>query len=694
MSETFEPRPDAQPTEGRLSAALGAAGDPPTTHAHELGVLYRFTDRLFRAEQEVDVYEAALDAILTGLRCNRASILLFDEAGAMQFVASRGLSENYQRAVAGHSPWSSGERHAEPIHIDDIGAADLAAGLKATVRAEGIEALAFIPLATNRGVIGKFMAYHDAPHAFSSDELDLALTIARQLGFAIDRKKSERSLRDSERRLERELTATQHLQSVGAVLIEGGDSSALYQEIVDAAAAIMASDFASMQMYHPDRGTNGELQLLATRGFDPAATKFWTWVRADSACTCGVALHTGRRVITSNVETCEFMAGTEDLQTSLQAGMRAVQSTPLVSRSGRLLGMISTHWRTPHNPAESDLRLLDVLARQAADLIERTQAETALRESEQRFRMVAENIDQLAWTCDRLGDATWYNKRWLDYTGLTFEEMQACGWEQVQHPDHIDRVVAGIARSRESGEPWEDTCPLRGKDGEYRWFLSRAVPIHDERGQVLRWFGSNTDITERLQAEEQRTLLINELNHRVKNTLATVQSLAMQTLREDEQNKAPLALFNSRLGALARAHDILTQENWKGAQLRQIVDQSIAPFRTTDRIDVGGPDARVTPKQALALTIALHELGTNAMKYGALSNQNGRITLAWSVADGALHMNWRENGGPPVSPPTRSGFGTRLIERSLSNDLGGDARILYLPAGVVAQMSTPLEAQG
>jgi two-component sensor histidine kinase len=276
---------------------------------------------------------------------------------------------------------------------------------------------------------------------------------------------------------------------------------------------------------------------------------------------------------------------------------------------------------------------------------------------------------------------------------LTEEDLHGPGRQTLTHPDHAARVQASFRRAVEAGQPWEDTFPLLGRDGEYRWFLSRALPIHDEHGRVARWFGTNTDITERLQAEEQRTLLINELNHRVKNTLATVQSLAMQTLREDEHNKEALALFNSRLAALSRAHDILTHENWKGAQLRQIVNQSIAPFRSTDRIDFGGPDARVTPKQALALSIALHELGTNAMKYGALSNQDGRITLAWSVDEGALHMNWREDGGPPVTPPTRSGFGTRLIERSLSNDLGGEARILYLPAGVVAQMSTPLEVR-
>lgn len=126
-----------------------------------------------------------------------------------------------------------------------------------------------------------------------------------------------------------------------------------------------------------------------------------------------------------------------------------------------------------------------------------------LQQSEERFRMLADNMAQLAWTCAELGNVTWYNQRWLDYTGLSFEEMKNWGWTKVHHPYHVDRVVASVTRSRESGEIWEDTFPLRGKDGQYRWFLSRAEPIRDEQGKLVRWFGTNTDITEQWQAEQK-----------------------------------------------------------------------------------------------------------------------------------------------------------------------------------------------
>src|SRR5262245_57106504 len=131
-----------------------------------------------------------------------------------------------------------------------------------------------------------------------------------------------------------------------------------------------------------------------------------------------------------------------------------------------------------------------------------TKAE-ALHQSQERLRMLADNMSQLAWTCDLLGNVTWYSKRWLDYTGLSFEEMRGWGWSKVQHPDHVDRVVARVKRSAETGEPWEDTFPLLGKDGQYRWFLSRALPMRDEHGNFVQWFGTNTDVTERVLAEEK-----------------------------------------------------------------------------------------------------------------------------------------------------------------------------------------------
>jgi PAS domain S-box-containing protein len=203
------------------------------------------------------------------------------------------------------------------------------------------------------------------------------------------RKQAEEALRRSEQVLERENAELKLLQSISTQLIGEGNGKALYEKIVDAAVAIMHSDYASMQLLDAKVGTTGELILLAFRGFSAQAAQFWQRVPAESGSTCAAALRTSKRVVVPDVEECEFMAGTDDLATYRETGIRAVQSTPLLSRSGQIVGMISTHWRQAHTPTERELRMFDVLARQAADLIERRRSEETLQEVEERLRMSA-----------------------------------------------------------------------------------------------------------------------------------------------------------------------------------------------------------------------------------------------------------------------------------------------------------------
>jgi two-component sensor histidine kinase len=209
---------------------------------------------------------------------------------------------------------------------------------------------------------------HDASRSFDAEDLRVMSNLSQFASAAYQ-------MLGAREQLESELRDTKRLQALSAQLLPEADISTLYEKVMDAAVSIMHSDFASIQMYYPERGSSGELRLLGFHGFESQAAKFWEWVRADSQCTCGVALRTGRRIIASDVETADFLAGTADLATYQEAGIRAVQSTPLVSRDGKLLGMISTHWRKPHQPSERDLRLFDILVRQAADIIERKQAE-------------------------------------------------------------------------------------------------------------------------------------------------------------------------------------------------------------------------------------------------------------------------------------------------------------------------------
>ncbi|CAN5794758.1 hypothetical protein BH24ACI3_BH24ACI3_05820 [soil metagenome] len=209
------------------------------------------------------------------------------------------------------------------------------------------------------------------------------------------------------------------------------------------------------------------------------------------------------------------------------------------------------------------------------DVTDRKQAEEGLSLSEQNFRLLADSMSQLAWRCDNFGEITWYNKRWLDYTGLTFEETKDWGWMRVHHPDHIDRVLAGVERTRATGEPWEDTFPLRGADGKYRWFLSRAQPIRNSEGKIVQWFGTNTDVTEeREMADELRQLSANlseadrrkneflaMLAHELRNPLAPIKN-ALQILRlsltaGDGPVRSASEMMDRQVGQLVRLVDDL-----------------------------------------------------------------------------------------------------------------------------------------
>lgn len=361
--------------------------------ADEQAALYRFTDRLYRAESINDVYDAALDAIIDALRCDRASILLFDEQGVMRFAAWRGLSENYRKAVEGHSPWKPDDRDAAPICVSDIGEADEPETLKEVVRSEGICGLSFIPVLIDGRVVGKFMVYYDRPHEFTDDETNLALTLAQQLGFSFERKHSEE---------------------------------------------------------------------------------------------------------------------------------------------------------------------------------------------------------------------------------------------------------------------------------------------------------------ERRRADEQRTVLINELNHRVKNTLATIQAIASQTFGGTNTDPEAREAFESRLIALSNAHSVLTMQSWEGAEIHQIIEQALKPHAETERFYLQGPTIRLTPRAAVAIAMGMHELATNAAKYGAFSNGAGTVAVTWAAASdpSTLKLEWKESGGPAVQVPERRGFGSQLIERSLAYDLDGKAKIDYRAEGVVCVMTGRLQSIG
>jgi two-component sensor histidine kinase len=275
--------------------------------------------------------------------------------------------------------------------------------------------------------------------------------------------------------------------------------------------------------------------------------------------------------------------------------------------------------------------------------------------------------------------------------------------EPLTIPDVVQRIdledlprVASEARDaeRRGQVRREFDYRIRLPDGAIRNVVAVSDTVVGPDGQPRRVIGVFDDVTERRRAEKRQRLLINELNHRVKNTLATVQSIAAQTLHSAPDLATAREAFEARLIALAAAHDLLTAESWHGARLTDVVASAMAPFETTQRpqISRGGPPVWLTARRALALSMALHELATNAVKYGALSRLAGHVTILWSVsAEDQLTLCWDEQGGPPVKAPERTGFGSRLVQRSLAHELDGTVAFTFAPAGVRCAISFQLQ---
>ncbi|UVC18341.1 HWE histidine kinase domain-containing protein [Mesorhizobium onobrychidis] len=238
----------------------------------------------------------------------------------------------------------------------------------------------------------------------------------------------------------------------------------------------------------------------------------------------------------------------------------------------------------------------------------------------------------------------------------------------------------------------------RRKDGSEFWAALFANPVHDKSGAIVQYFTSFVDLTRHKEEQAQSRKLIDELNHRVKNTLATVQSIVWQASRANSDPKVIREAVESRLFALSRSHNLLTRENWHGAGLLDVLHDALEPFDVTDgraeRLVIAGENIRLTTKAALALGIAFNELATNAVKYGAFSNDKGSIRIDWTTeptSEGRrLILSWREKDGPLVTPPLRQGFGSRVIERGLAHELEGTVQLDYRPDGLICTMNIPV----
>ena len=628
------------------------------------------------------------------------------------------------------------------------------------------------------------------------------------------RKRAETALRDSEQALAADLAGASLLRGLSERLGTEEDLATIHEEILSAAIAITQADAGTIQIYEPD---SCSLILLVTRGFDRGMTDHFHRVDADSETACGGALREGRRT---------FIGFDEDetdeaYRMHVAAGYNSAQATPLLSRAGAPLGMLNTHWRAPrHRSSERELRYLDLLARQAADLIERAQAQQRLRDSEEllrqfgdasqdilwirdaadlqwvyltpafeaiyglgreealsgdsyrnwtdmivsedrghalasiervragesvsfefrirrpndgtirwlrntdfpitddngqvtliggighdftevreaevRLQTLMEGIPQLVWRAVDHGEWTWAGPQWTAYTGRTSEESQGWGWLEVLHPDDREKARAAWSHAVERGG-FETEYRLRKReDGSYRWFRTRATPVRDEAGEITDWLGTSTDVEDLRALQDRQRVLLHELQHRVRNTLAIVRSLSKSTAQSSETVEDFAAHFEGRLNALARTQMVLTRSAGAGVDLESLVrEELLAQAPRPEQVQVEGPDIMLSAKAAEVLALAVHELATNAVKYGALSERDGVVTVRWSTREDAgelwLELEWAETGVSVASTaPQREGFGTELVTMRVPYELQGRGRLDLKLTGLQAQIAFPL----
>lgn len=397
-------------------------------------------------------------------------------------------------------------------------------------------------------------------------------------------------------------------------------------------------------------------------------------------------LRGGQVLAIPDVDNLTRGSSADDASLGHRLGVKAVVTVPLV-RDGRLRAMLYVHEPEVREWRNSEAAIARDVAERSWAAVERAESEQRLRESEDHYRHTVELNPQVTWTALPDGQLNRVAKRWEDWTGTP---GTGDSWAGGIHPDDLERTFAVWANCVATGEPYDIEHRIKMLDGSYRWVRSRAFPRYGDDGSICLWYGSTEDIHERKVAEEHQRLLINELNHRVKNTLATVQAVAFQTLKGDVPLDEARRRFEARLIALSRAHNLLTDQNWEGALLERVV-RDATEYLPNDRFRIGGEALWLAPRSALALALALHELSTNAVKYGALSIEGGVVSIAWTIDGDRLRLVWKEHGGPPVEEPAERGFGSRLIERGLEADLGGKAELRFERDGLCCRIEASLE---
>lgn len=448
---------------------------------------------------------------------------------------------------------------------------------------------------------------------------------------------------------------------------------------------LLGADMGNVQVFDAGRRA---LRIVVQKGFDDDFMEFFRDVSANDDSACGRALRTAQVTVIEDVE--QDASYTRYLGAARAAGYRAVVSLPLCGFGGEPLGVLSAHFRIPHRPTAFGLEQLALYGRLAASFLERWQSDQqALQENEERLRLALDTAGLSTWDWNIVDDVSAWNAQHYELLGYRHDAMPASydAWVERLHPD--DRATAigdcqAAARQRsEFALPYRILRP----DGDVRWCEMRGRFFFGTRGHPVRMIAVVNDVTERRRAEEAQRVLVAELQHRTRNLLTVVQSLAMQTMETTATHDEFEEGFLERLRSLSRVQNLLSNGHGESVTLDGLLNMEFEVFCSESdflKIELSGPEVILGYRMAQMMALGIHELATNALKYGSLSERSvqGRLSVHWHLdgvgADRRLNIEWHEQGivvAPATAEGKKHGYGRTLIEQDLPYSLSAQTRL-------------------
>ena len=597
--------------------------------AEEQAALFEFTAGLQHSSTLDEICALALDAIAQALRCERASILLFDASGIMKFVAARGLSETYRRAVEGHSPWRADARNPAPICIENIETAELAEPLRETIRAEGIGALAFIPIVQGGRLVGKFMTYFNRPHVFLRPENDLALTLARQLGFAIERIRAEHATQQLVSIVESSHDAIVSKDLNGIILTWNQGAERLFgykaEEVIGRPISVLIP---------PDR-LNEEPNILARIRRGELVDHYETVRRRKDGTLVDISLTV----------------------------------SPVRDTRGTIIGA----------------------SKVARDITNRKEIEAKLHESGRQLRDLLAAIPAAIYTTDAEGKITYFNQAAIELAGQTptLGSDQWCVTWKLYRPDGtpLPHDECPMAMALKEGRPIRGVEAVAERpDGTRVPFIPYPTPLRDAKGQISGAINMLVDVSERKQAETQQRILFNELNHRVKNNMQMLQSLLRLAGKQTSNNEARRVLSDAsgRVAAMASAQQILygtiDAARFSAEEfLNAVCGAAGQQFSANVRIVCEADRVELSNDAAMPLALMLNELLTNSVKHGLNGSGEGTVRVGLVRVNDSFRLYVEDDGpGFDLNAVRQRSSGLQLVQ-GLARQLSGKFEVTRDP---------------